>query len=149
MVTPAGAEQQLEKQGHRWSGSVTSVRAAHVLDLGTLQIDWSVMSYGLNLASVHNQTAPTPAPSPPRRPAPAALRVPPPELSRIRSCISKSLSATKFEATSWRPAQPGASNPVAMACQLPASTFYGPGARAPFQITGRHCSVGSQTEGRR
>lgn len=56
MVTRPGSGHRLEAKGSRWSRLPTSVRAVHVLDLGTLQIDASVMSYGLSLASIDNQS---------------------------------------------------------------------------------------------
>jgi N-acyl homoserine lactone hydrolase len=53
-----GTRHQLEHLGNRWSSAPTSVQAVHVLDLGSLQIDRSVMSYGLGLASVEDQARP-------------------------------------------------------------------------------------------
>jgi N-acyl homoserine lactone hydrolase len=53
-----GTRHKLEQLGNRWSSVPTSVHKVHVLDLGALQIDGSVMSYGLKLASIGDQAPP-------------------------------------------------------------------------------------------
>jgi N-acyl homoserine lactone hydrolase len=53
-----GTRHQLEQLPNRRSSASTSVRAVYVLDLGSLQIDGSAMSYGLGLASVEDQHRP-------------------------------------------------------------------------------------------